>query len=1060
METRVVKTKCWLVVLLCGASVSQAGEPAREFLDQLVDTQLYDVALDYLEQLQDSPLAPVRMKEIIPYEQGRILIKLSGLQRDFDMRERQLNRAQQSLQQFIDTRKGNPKVAAAESELGTLLEQRGTLQVLRAERPGNAQEKQKLLASARERFGEARGVFEKIQGQLRQKLKNYPAVIPTGTPEHQLREETRLQYLQTLLVAAVIQEEMADTYDEKAPERSKLLSEASSEYDSIYKNYRRFVAGLYARLYQGRVQKKLGKFPDAISYLVEILENEDNSDAFRSLKNKALLEAMDCWLDPSEEKYAEAIRQATAWIDSSRQNEIYLEDWLQLRFALARAHGSYSEYLEKKDPADPQIRISRDEAKKQARVVARFSSALKDDAQRLEARYGGRKYDPNKKPDPKTFAEAADAAKQATEMMRTQQLVLQTVPDQIEVETDAKRKEELVKQVENANKTIGLAREDAIRFFNRALELAESGTPPEEVNQARYVLSYLHFEKEDYYEAAVLGEMVARRFPGSSAARHCANLAMWSYRQLYDLNTTEDRDFERGRVMGAARYLSDHWADSSEGQGAVSQLIEFSIRDGKVSQAREYLAKIPEDSQARGPAELKTGRAIWYQFLRENQQLSRWQREGVVPAGIDPAARKQELTGLRDQAQQVLSAGIQRMRGKGSVDGVLATAALSLAQVYSQTGQSVAALKLLEDEQIGPLTLVRAKHAAVATKGFAAETYKSALSSYIGSLGSATSSQDAIGKAKQVMEDLNATVGATADGQTQLMSHYATLAKDLKQQIELADSAAKRQQLTEGFETFLQQVSQGATELNVLHWVADTFTKMGEALEAGNARSKNASRYFTLAIGTYERILTDGGQKDFELTPAVRDSFALQLAKCYRRVRKFTACMGQLESILKERNSLVNVQLEAARTYQLWARFPRKESLYLRALTGGRPVRGKNTVWGFQRISKVTYRHPNLRDAFLESRYRMSECLYEWAVALGKQDKQELKKKRLTSANKALLATVESFALDETWRPQYDGLLRKIQRASGKPVVGLPKQRQKTRQAQARPRQPVQTASQ
>ena len=1055
MDSSAAKARGWLVLLFCGVTCARAGEPARDFLDRLVESQMYDVALDYLGQMETSPLAPVRLKEIIPYEQGRILIKLSGLQRDFDMRERQLNRAQEHLRAFIQTRKGHPKVAAAETELGTLLEQRGTLKVLRAERPGAAAQKERLLGEAREQFGDARKVFAKIQGQLRQKLKNFPAVIRVDTPEHQLREETRLQFLQTLLVAAVIQEEIADTYDAEAPQRAKLLAAANTEYDAIYKDYRRFIAGLYARLYQGRVQKKLGKFPDAISYLVEILENEDDSDAFRTLKTKSLLEAMECWLDPSEQKFAEAIRQAASWLDGARPNEVYQDAWLKLRLALARAHGGYSEYLEKKDPQDPQIRRSRDEAKKQARVVARFSSALKDQAQRLEARYGGRKYDPNAKPDPKNFAEAADAAKQATEVMRTQQLLLQTVPDQIKVETDEKRKKTLIQQVENAEKTITMAREDAIRYFNLALELAEDGTPPEEVNQARYVLSYLHFEKQDYYEAAVLGEMVARRFPGSSAARHCANLALWSFRQLYDLNTTGDRSFETSRVIATARYLADNWGDTSEGQSALNQLIEFSIRSGDVSQARKFLGQIPEDSQARGPAELKTGRAIWYEFLRGNQQLSRWQREGVVPQGIDLATRKSELGELRKQAQAVLVAGIARMRGKGSVDGVLATAALSLAQVYSQTGQSAQAVKLLEDEQIGPLTLVRAKHAAVATKGFAAETYKSALSSYIGSLGSPGSSEGVIEKAKQIMQDLNATVGATAEGQTLLISHYATLAKDLKQQIELANPGAQRKQLTLGFETFLQQVSKGATELNVLHWVADTFSAMGEALEAGDGQSQDATRYFQSAIATYERILDKNQSQNFKLDTAMRDSFSLQLAKCYRRVRKFSACMARLEAILKNRNALVNVQLEAARTYQLWARFPKKEALYLRALAGGRPTpQGKNTVWGFQRIGKVTYRHENLKNAFLESRYRLSECLYEWALALGRKNEKDKRDQHLAGAKKALLATADTFTLDEIWRPQYDGLLRKIQRAAREPVVGLSSKRSQSTRTTAQAASP------
>ena len=60
----------------------------------------------------------------------------------------------------------------------------------------------------------------------------------------------------------------------------------------------------------------------------------------------------------------------------------------------------------------------------------------------------------------------------------------------------------------------------------------------------------------------------------------------------------------------------------------------------------------------------------------------------------------------------------------------------------------------------------------------------------------------------------------------------------------------------------------------------------------------------------------------------------------------------------------------------------------------------------------------------------------------------------LAGAKKALLATADTFTLDEIWRPQYDGLLRKIQRAAREPVVGLSSKRSQSTRTTAQAASP------
>jgi hypothetical protein len=58
-----------------------AAEPARQFLQGLRDRGYYDTAVDYLNMMKTSKLAPVDLKETLLYDLGSTLIEASRLQR-------------------------------------------------------------------------------------------------------------------------------------------------------------------------------------------------------------------------------------------------------------------------------------------------------------------------------------------------------------------------------------------------------------------------------------------------------------------------------------------------------------------------------------------------------------------------------------------------------------------------------------------------------------------------------------------------------------------------------------------------------------------------------------------------------------------------------------------------------------------------------------------------------------------------------------------------------------------------------------------------------------------
>ncbi len=1103
-SSRILLAACIFACLTTTAQFSGAVEPCREFLEGLRERGYYDTALEYLDQMEKSPLAPAQFKETVLYEKGVTLVNGARYQRDLGIREKQLDEANALLKRFMTERATHPLITAANNQLGNLLVERARMNVERSKNMSGAQ-KSDMLKQARGMYDEAFKLFQAAEESLKTKLQ---AIKPVLDPKAdaaliETRDALRAEYLQAQLLSAAIREETADTVVEGSEEYKTLLTEAAAKYKDIYEKYRTRLAGLYARLYQGRCYLRLKDHKEALSYFTDLLEQPDQPEAFRALKLKTLVLAVDCWLDPSQNKYAEAIAKVGPMVDSANTNEARETDWLYLKLSLARANKLLADDLTKKDEKAnrTQITAGMNQARKLATDVAGLPSDYQDQAREFLALIGVSTTPSDKSVDPKTFADAKQAGKDALEAMQTASVAISSLPGRIAKETDATVKAEYEKQLADAQKLMETAPNQALHYFQLALKLATSDTDVEEINVVQYFLCYLYYVQNQFYDSAVMGEFIAQRYPQSGGARQSAKIAMACYLKLYkeiqdnakDVFTQLDTDgdgiissaelekasdgqratlapavsaedgsidrnaflsamtgFETNRIVGVADYITRTWPDQPEAVEALNTLIPFMIREGKLDEAQQYLVKIPADSAARGEAELKTGQAMWGVYLRGMQDvrnldadIRKWEIEGA-PSGVDLAAERERLTSertrmdeLKNRAQQTLSDGIGRMRDTGTIDSTMATAVLSLGQIYVDTDQADKAVALLEDEKIGALTLVNSKHAATTKEGFAAETYKTALRGYIASLATAQNSDAVIAKAKGVMDALKTTVGSTPEEQQKLIAIYISLARDLKQQMDLIEKPDAKKALSKGFETFLDQVGSGATELNVLNWVAETFYGMGESFDTGGgAMTPEAAKYYGKAVDTYNRILTQ--VKTFD-PPDLKIQVQMRMAMALRKTGQYNEAITMFTEVLTANNMMLNVQVEAAKTYQQYADSQQDgfNVLYDRAMKGAKPdAGGKNIIWGWGRLAQITARYSQYRDVFHEARYNLALARYN--MAKRQPSKDELKK--LMEYAERDIDMTQNLYPDmggETWVPQYNDLMKKVQQALGKTPTGL-----------------------
>ena len=453
---------------------------------------------------------------------------------------------------------------------------------------------QASLAESRKLYDEAFQVFVTLQAVVSEELDQIPKVLDTRDKKQaklaERRKQLRADNLQTELLAAAIREEAASTVPDGSPEQLKYLSEAAGLYDAIYKNYRGRLAAFYARMYQGRCNQRLGKLRDALGYYRELLDQPNESEGMFVLKTKVLRLAMECWLAASEKKYVETIKRGSQWLAGAPKNRDRETDWLAIRLSLAKAYRMQADDAKKLQPPDVRtIRESVDSALKHAKFVASETSEFQEQAQQLVTSLGGIALT-DEESDPRTFAEAQTAGKEALDAIEPARQRVQSARARLATENNATAKAALETELQSAERDFALAGDDAITYYRMALQLADLQTPQSDVNLVRYFLCYLYYLQQDYFRSALVGDFVSRRYPNAAGARECAKISLACYLAMFDSSDDQDRHFEINRLVAVANLIADHWPGSPDAEQTLSTLVPRMVNAGELDHAPAYRA--------------------------------------------------------------------------------------------------------------------------------------------------------------------------------------------------------------------------------------------------------------------------------------------------------------------------------------------------------------------------------------------------------------------------------------------------------------------------------------
>ena len=996
-----------------GAGTSSAAERAWDFLNGLRQRGYHDMALEYLDQMAKSPDCPEDLKQAIDYEAGVTLVTGSRAAPSTEAREQQLDDARDRLQKFLREHPDHLMAATANTQLANVLVERGRISAELAAQPGKpAAENTRLMTEARKHYQAAKKVFENAERQVYEKAKSLQGFLDPNKDAEKIkqRDQTRSDYIQAKLFLAGVVYEIGKSYPTGSDEFKKNLNEAAAQYYDLFDKYGTLVAGLHARMWEGRMYKELGNTVKATAVLKEMMTLPDEPEAFRRLKDQSLALLMEVFLAPKVKNYLEAISKMEEWQKEARGSEESSLDGLSIHYSGGNAALQYSETLEANDPKRNQYRAS---AKRHFEFVAKFAGEHQRDARTKLLGLSGESN--GAAPEPTNYVEAKDRGDFAWGNMV---VAMGQLPK-------AKNAQERNKATQNMNK----ARDEAAGYYRMALGLAMPNVSLDDLNMVRFRLSYLYFIADRLYESALLGEFLAKRYPGAAGARKGGEIAVKAYRKLFTeaLNRGDDTTFETERMKRLAGYITTVWKGEPEAQEAWMMLIDTAVDNRDLELALEHLEQIAPDSPQRGKAELRTGQALWAAYLNAS----------ALPEDERPS--QEELDQMIQKAQQTLKNGIQRMQ-KAAADGTpvsytLVYSVLSLVQIYIGAGQSDEAAKWLDDPEVGPMTLVGA--GAKVLDGhdqFTEDTYKAALQAYVGA--------EKLDKAEAAMNALEkmTTAGGDAEANRRLTQIYIRLGRELQEQLTRLRNENKTTELervSQGFELFLKKISdrEEGNNFSSLHWVAETFFGLGAGLNPGGTTlPAEAKQHYTNAALTYKKIL-NRIKADPDFAPAGADiSIVVRLAGCLRALGAYEDAMKLLVLVLRQREKRIDVQIEAAQTYQDWGKV--REGYYEKAIIGGQEVDGSNLVWGWGGISaRVAAYYDKYTDVFHQARYNLAFCRRELALTKTGSEKTEMLKQAELDITRVFRLYPDMGGPE--WFTKYDKLLITIQKLLAEKGDGL-----------------------
>ncbi len=878
-----------LLAIAPGARAVDDPRFAPDFVQALRDKGYYDLALEYLDLLRKDPGTPADLLKAIDYQEGRTLIEAATHSSDPDSSKEKLDQAKIKIEAFVKANPDAPETTVAIVDLAHLLYEQGRTEVDLAGDARNASEKDNRLASARGYYGSAREAYEKSFARLNEKLSGYPKFIPTENPKWREREKVQGSLMQAELQRSVVDYYESQTFPAGSKERTDLLEKARPAFDEIYKRYRNQMAGFNARMWQGKCYEEQGKLGEAMGIYNELIDHPDS--ALRALQKQ--VDYFRIIVMAKRKDYALAADECARWLGLFPKDRRSFEA-LGVQFELARNIIAQLPTIGDRDK-DRAIRTATEHLADVVRVVSPFKPEALALLQKYRPNVALRAEDVSKM----NFDEAMAGAEQAIQL----------------VEYDK-----------------------AIALLKVAIRRADPIRDPAKANRARYTLAFTCYMTKRYYEAAVLAEFLARRYPNNEWSAKATEIAIGSLVDAYNAYTAGNRTADLDHLLDLAEYTARTWPETEQGDSARMAIGQVTLGRGRYPKAIEAFESVRPASSKWIDAQAFAGDAQWKQGLTL--------REKGDEKGADAATAK-AIEKLK------LSLKARKDANAPETDPGYINNAADLAGIELETGKADAALALLE-----PIARKLAANKSAAGPGLASRVIAGILRAHV-----------ATGKVDLAINDMK-TLESLGGAGTSAAQLYFELGRLLEREIEALrkrNDQAGLKRTEQAYMKFLNALvaSKSGQSFASMRWAAENLLKLGAAKEA-NAVFADILKFYA-------------ADPEFARTPNAAESLLRVRIKQVGALRQ----MGDLSQAESSLNELIDankrvLELQMEKGYLLDAKAEAKEGTWPQAYAYWKGLAG--------RLSGMA---PKPVDYY--------ESWYRAAVALEKQGKPDLAKTTLAS---------------------------------------------------------------
>ena len=1017
-----------IILLLLSVTPTIAQEPCEQFLNALRERGYHDVALDYLEEMQTSPLASSVFKASIPFEKAQTLISSTARIRDLKLLNERLEQAEQLLAQAESNSDDPALKAKAQDFRGDLLFRRARSYMNRAnndrataaERAANHDQARELLGKALDAVTTARESYKKLVDEFELDLRD--------SQSRRQQKLLRATYTVVRVKRPQILEMYADTLKPDDADRNTSLELAATEFEKLWDAYPNYPAGLDSCLYAARCNHKLDRNKKALE-LVQQIFALPKADALRKLKLRAMVLASDCWAATEPYPFDRVIANLEPHASNLTRRQQRIEDWQRIQIELARAYRAKAARLKEQGGDSGRIKNLNRDAAKMIKALARAPGQHRAAARELSAAW-------NIKADAITAPVEIGPIKTFAQAKRTGSTLLaeiQAVSSDVsqlnrEFRRSGESDSQLKQQLTDAENQLNDMATRCLQLFDRALVIAEPDVVREDINQVRYSQCVCRYVLKQHYESALIGEFLVDRYPTVQFSRQAAGIALRSCAALQQKADESDGGFERRRLNQLAEKVVETWPGSSESNYAASTITKLilagkSVSDEEIELARNYIEQVSDSSPERSSLNIKLGNKLWFVYKNRKAAGSESQLELTQRLNETIDSLRSGLLGVDASNLSMESAWASLFQ----VDALLEAGKVD--QAIEQLELSANAPRGIVDRN--PPVLSGSKNSSL----YVGEVYKIAGKAYMAAMGKEPEESKWIGKASEIVRAMSERASTLKNeaAKKDVTNMFRLIASQMQRQFDLIDDDAQLQSFSANLHKFLYAIQAESKDANTLIWAGRTLMKLADSFATRQMKAE-AKPLYNSAIDTLEKAASLGS-----LDEKIASELKRQQALAKRGLGQYEEAFTGLLELLKASPSAWNIQIDAADTLQRWGAESKQGDQLARALSGTerfrdpKTKRTKNLVWGWSQLVSAFKANPKYREPYYRCLFAEVETRLEYGLVAKKKKAVESAFKRLEIAK-----TKDKELGGEIWKRKFEKLEARI-RKNGGAVAGSTK---------------------